>query len=307
MPKPYITKFRPTELDEFFGNKAVIKLCKKLVEDEDDRPQTYLLKGEKGCGKTSLARVLAMEFGADESQIIEIDCLQDRSIDMIRNLVDMTKSAPIVGSSKCFIIDECHELPKLSQEGLLKSTEEPPDYVYYFLCSTEPQRIWGTLRDRCFELEMKRLSPSQTAALIAQICVQEEIELDDIKLTKEIVRYAEGNPRKILKAIYYAKNLDSPEELREILGTVDTEDPEIVDLCRYLTYQKGNPIKILSGLKDKDAEGARRAVLKYTEKALLDPKNKGKVLRLLTTADNFQQPFYNGMIDLILATFASVD
>jgi len=306
MPKPYITKFRPTELDEFFGNKAVIKLCKKLVEDEDDRPQTYLLKGEKGCGKTSLARVLAMEFGADESQIIEIDCLQDRSIDMIRNLVDMTKSAPIVGSAKCFIIDECHELPKLSQEGLLKSTEEPPNYVYYFLCSTEPQKIWGTLKDRCFELEMKRLAGIDFLQFMQTIAEAVEVEL--VLPTQKMVRiYSEGNPRKILKGLYYAKKLDSPDELREILGTVDTEDPEIVDLCRYLTYQKGNPIKILSGLKDKDAEGARRAVLKYTEKALLDPKNKSKVLRLLTTADNFQQPFYNGMIDLILATFASVD
>jgi hypothetical protein len=107
--------------------------------------------------------------------------------------------------------------------------------------------------------------------------------------------------------LYYAKNLDDPKELKEILGTVDMEDPEIVDLCRFLTYGKNvDTLKILSTVKDKDAEGVRKAVLNYLQKAILDSRNKNKVFDLLSTAEEFKQPFYNGTIDLIYAVFASV-
>jgi DNA polymerase III gamma/tau subunit len=225
---------------------------------------------------------------------------------MIREIVQMAKSAPITGSAKAFIIDEVHTLQRLSQEGLLKDTEEPQKHTYYFLCTTEPQKIWEVLRDRCFELEMKRLGTKESGRMMAILCNEEDIEFTP-KILKEILRYAEGIPRRILKGLYYAKSVDASSELKEILGTVDLEDPEIVDLCRFLTYGKNvDTLKIISTVKDKDAEGVRKAVLSYLQKAILDPRNKNKVIDLLSIVEEFKQPFYNGTIDLIYAVFASV-
>ena len=96
MPKPIITRYRPSDLDEFFGNKAVVKVAKGLIDDEEGRAQTYLFTGEKGCGKTTLAKLLATEFGAEDGYIAEIDCLQDRSIGMVREIHNMMSSPPIL-------------------------------------------------------------------------------------------------------------------------------------------------------------------------------------------------------------------
>jgi DNA polymerase-3 subunit gamma/tau len=304
MPKPIITKYRPAHLVEFFGNKAVVKVAQGLIEDEEGRAQTYLFTGEKGCGKTTLAKLLANEFGADDSSVVEIDCSQDRSIEMVRNVHNMMSSPPLVGSAKAFIVDESHQLPKLSQDGFLKDTEEPPDYAYFFLCSTEPNRIVGTLRDRCLELELKRLRLKDAVLFIAHICSLDNIE-PSAREIRIILKASEGNPRKILKALYLSKHSDV-DSLKELLRFVDEDDPQVKDLCRNILYKKGSTIKILNSLKNKEPETTRKAVLSYMEKVILNPKDLKMVPKALHVSDCFSEFPSNGFIDIILATFESV-
>jgi DNA polymerase-3 subunit gamma/tau len=304
MPKPIITKHRPTDLDEFFGNKAVVKVARGLIDDEEGRAQTYLFTGEKGCGKTTLAKLLATEFGADDSAVIEIDCLQDRSIGMVREIHRMMSSPPIVGKAKAFIIDECHTLPKLSQEGFLKDTEEPPSFAYFFLCSTEPNRIIGTLRDRCLELELKRLGKTDAGVFMSIICDKEEVEFNE-KLFRTILKVSEGNPRKILKALYLAKHSDV-ESLKELLKSVDEDDPDIKALCRCMLHGKKGLVDTLNAVRNKEPETVRRAVLSYMQKVIMNPKDKKYVPRALDIAECFSEFPANGFIDIILATFESV-
>jgi DNA polymerase III gamma/tau subunit len=304
MPKPIITRYRPKDLDEFFGNKAVVKVARGLIDDEEGRAQTYLFTGEKGCGKTTLAKLLASEFGADDSMVAEIDCLQDRSIGMVRDIHNMMSSPPIAGTAKAFIIDECHTLPKLSQEGFLKDTEEPPGYAYFFLCSTEPNRILGTLRDRCLELELKRLRKTDAGVFMTLICDREEIEFNE-KLFKTVLRVSEGNPRKILKALYLTK-LSDEDSLKELLRSVDEDDPEINALSRCLLYKSGSLVKILNSLSNKEPESVRKAVLIYMQKVILNPKDRGIVPKAVHIAECFSEFPSNGFIDIILATFDSI-
>jgi DNA polymerase III gamma/tau subunit len=210
-----------------------------------------------------------------------------------------------VGSAKAFIIDECHSLPKLSQDGLLKDTEEPPDYAYFFLCSTEPGRIVGTLRDRCLELELKRLSKKDASFFAAVICEAEEIEFTE-KLLRTILRVSEGNPRKILKALYLTK-LGGLDSVKDLLKAVDEDDPEIRALSGHLLYGKGNLFNVLNGIKDKEPETIRRAVLSYMQKVILNPKNEKVWAKAVGIAESFSEFPSNGFIDIILATFESVE
>ena len=304
MPKPIITKYRPKNLDEFFGNKAVVKVAQGLIDDEEGRAQTYLFTGMRGCGKTTLAKLLATEFGADDSAVVEIDCSQDRSIEMVRNVHKMMSSPPLVGTAKAFIVDESHLLPSLTMQGFLKDTEEPPDHAYFFLCSTEPNRIIGTLRDRCLELELKRLNTKEATDFMGTICNQEKVDFTN-KLVKAILKVSEGNPRKILKALYLAKHSDV-ESLKELLRYVDEDDPDIKALCRRFLYKKGVLLDVLASLKDKEPETTRRAVLSYMQKVILNPKDSDAGIKAVQVAECFSEFPSNGFIDIILASFESV-
>ena len=287
------------------GNKAVKRVAKGLIEDEEGRAQTYLFTGEKGCGKTTLAKLLANEFGATEGNIAEVDCSQDRSIGMVREVHGMMSSPPLTGTAKAFIIDECHSLPKLSQDGLLKDTEEPPNYAYFFLCSTEPEKIVGTLRDRCLELKLNRLRKEDARDFIGQVCHKEKIDFTK-DLLRTVLRVSEGNPRKILKALYLTK-LGDVDSVKELLQFVDEDDPQVKTLCKRMLYEKGGLMDALEPLRDKEPEAIRRAVLGYMQKVLLNPKSGMRIqVMALHIAEAFSEFPSNGFIDIILATFASV-
>jgi DNA polymerase III gamma/tau subunit len=152
---------------------------------------------------------------------------------------------------------------------------------------------------------LKRLSIENDAIDFMQaICEREEITFTT-KLIKTILRVSEGNPRKILKALYLAKHSDV-ESLKELLKSVDEDDPDIKALCRCMLHGKSGLVDALNAVRNKEPETVRRAVLSYMQKVIMNPKDKKYVPRALDIAECFSEFPANGFIDIILATFESV-
>jgi DNA polymerase-3 subunit gamma/tau len=171
-------KYRPTTFDGVIGQETVVRILKGSV-DTGRTSHAYLFAGPKGTGKTTVARILAKALNCDKGpnshpcmecehcraitsgtdiDVIEIDAASNRGIVEIRDLRESTRFVPARSRKKVFIIDEAHMLTKDACNALLKTLEEPPDYVVFILATTEPQKLPETILSRCQRFDFKRIS-----------------------------------------------------------------------------------------------------------------------------------------------------
>jgi DNA polymerase-3 subunit gamma/tau len=138
-------KVRPGTLEEIVGNQRTIKAIAKMVESKE-KPHSILMQGGSGCGKTTVARIIAKIFGSDESSIFESNAANTRGIDDIREIARTAPLSTLGNKPKTYIIDESHQLTKPAQQALLKVLEDPPERCYFILCTTDPQNLIPTIR-----------------------------------------------------------------------------------------------------------------------------------------------------------------
>lgn len=118
-----------------------------------------LFTGPAGCGKTTSARIYANELEKCSSNIYELNCANYTGVDDIRKFViEPSKTKPLVGNYKIFILDENHQLTVQAQNALLKILEEPPEYCIFILCTTDPQKVLSTILSRCMRYDFQLIS-----------------------------------------------------------------------------------------------------------------------------------------------------
>lgn len=157
--------FKPSDVGQIFGQEHLLDLLCNWSEDLAQIPRALLLSGPYGCGKTSIAKILAGKLTTNERDLICIDSGQTRGIDDIRGLVDSARFSP-VGPAKVYILDEMHRLTKDAQSALLIALEEPPPRTYFFLCTTEPHGLLPTILSRCTKLHFKLLTEEATCQML---------------------------------------------------------------------------------------------------------------------------------------------
>lgn len=188
------TKYRPKSLDEVRGNKEAVDSSRKAISKDT---HAFLFTGPSGTGKTTMARAIVNEIGCKDHYIREIDAANARGIDTIREIVSECRHRPLGGGNKAYIFDEAHQLTEEAMHALLKVVEEPPEYVYLIFCTTHPEELIETLRNRCFSYRLAKLSESEIAGLIDDVAEKEGIavlpEVRDL-----IVKESDGTPRKAL-------------------------------------------------------------------------------------------------------------
>lgn len=298
-------KHRPKELEEIVGNAAVVRDLKSYL-NKPIHPHVFLFSGASGCGKTSLARIMATKLGCQPQDTLELNSANFRGIDTIRDIIQQARLTSIGGGKKAWIIDECHMQTKEAQSAFLKLLEDTPDHVYFFLATTEPQKLLKTVINRCVHFIVQPLPKNRIMYLLQKVCDKEGKEIST--LAKEsIADSSNGCPRMALNLLEKIFNLKTPQQ-EQVTEQAVKESNEIIDLCRALTKEKKEKkwpeiSKILKGLQDKDPEQVRLAVLGYCNKVLLNEDNPNAFLIM----DSFKEPFYNsGHAGLTRACYQSL-
>ena len=247
--------YRPETFQEVLGQEHIVRILKNQIET-DSTSHAYLFCGTRGTGKTTTARLLAKGLNclSDEGRpcgtcancrairdgsfmdVIEIDAASNNGVDNIRELRESVNYPPATGRKKVYIIDEVHMLSAGAFNALLKTLEEPPEYVTFILATTEVHKLPATILSRCMRLDFKRVPENTLISGMAGICGKIGIEVTEDAL-RIIAANADGSVRDGLSILDQCisggeKSIDSRNVL-EFLGASGDEDfLELTELVR---------------------------------------------------------------------------
>ena len=300
-------KYRPNKFEDMLGNREEIESLQSTL-NRKDRPHVYLFHGVSGAGKTTAARIAAKMIDDNESSIVEINSSNNRGIDTARQIIEQMQCAPFGGTATIFIIDEVHQTSKDWQDAMLKPLEDTPNHIYFFLCTTNPEKLKQALRTRCSEFHFPSLDKKYLIKLMRTVCREENKNVSD-EILEEISVWSQGSPRKSLVLLEKIIDMDSESALRLLeKGMSDEDDEETIELCRALIDRKntwGTVAELIKKLSETDMEKIRYSVLGYMQNVLLSGKEN---TRAAIAIESFSEPFYNtNKAGLVLACYQTVN
>lgn len=323
-------KYRPKTFSELIGQDSVSQTL-SLALDSGRLGHAYLFSGLRGSGKTSSARIFAKSLNCDKGptstpcgecencraaasgrhlDIIEMDAASSRKIDDIRDLIEQTRYAPAMGRYKIFIIDEVHMLTKESYNALLKTLEEPPNYVKFILATTDVFNIPPTILSRTQHFRFKKIPQKVVVAHLETILSKENIE-GDTQALEMIARSGNGSLRDALtlldQAIIYSKGHLNATLVAQMLGILD---PEILQrfFDALVRNERDEVFGILEMLEGYECEMVLEEMGLYLKNVLKDPNAPlslpllDRFFRILT--DSTQLLFLNANNSFVLTLTA---
>lgn len=268
-------KWRPKTFADVVGQEHIITALANGLKD-NRLHHAYLFSGTRGVGKTSIARlfakglncvhgVTATPCGECENckaieqgnfiDLIEIDAASRTKVEDTRELLDNVQYKPVVGRFKVYLIDEVHMLSRHSFNALLKTLEEPPEYVKFLLATTDPQKLPVTILSRCLQFHLKALDEPQISQHLAHILTQENIPFEEPALVK-LAKAAQGSIRDSLsltdQAIAMGDQQVTNSVVSNMLGLLD--DNYSVDIL-YALHQGNGELLMRTLQRVADAAG----------------------------------------------------
>ncbi len=240
-------KFRPSDFEEVKGQDAVVTTLRNQIKI-GRIGHAYLFCGTRGTGKTSVAKIFAKAVNClhpvdgspcEECEmcraisagvsmnVVEIDAASNNGVDNIREIREEVAYRPTEGKYKVYIIDEVHMLSIGAFNALLKTLEEPPEYVIFILATTEVHKIPVTILSRCQRYDFKRISAETICERLRELADREGLEAEE-KALRYIAKMADGAMRDALSlldqcAAFYINEPLTYERVLEVLGAVDTQ------------------------------------------------------------------------------------
>ncbi len=260
-------KYRPQTFDDLIGQEVVAETIINSIK-ADKIPNAYLFTGIRGIGKTTIARIVAKALNCSNGlenkckvkcdncdsitnsshiDVLEMDAASKTGVDDVRDLIEFSRYGPTSAKYKIFIIDEVHMLSKQAFNALLKTLEEPPEYLKFIFATTEIKKIPITVVSRCQRFDLSRIKSSELFEFIKKIKDKENGKISDDAL-KLIVKISEGSVRDALSLLNRALlSLDEGKELdlnsaQKIFGYFDKS--QLIELFELIL--KGEEKKVIS-------------------------------------------------------------
>ena len=283
-------KYRPKKFEEIIGQDAIVQILVNSL-DNNRLAHAYLFSGLRGSGKTTTARIFAKALEcingptskpcevcenclmANENRhidIIEMDGASNRKIEDIRDLIEHTKYKPSIGRFKIFIIDEVHMLTNEAFNALLKTLEEPPEYVKFILATTDPLKLPATILSRVQHFRFNKIKEKILKTHLIKVLTLENVEFEEEAL-RLIIKSAKGSVRDSLtlldQAIAFSKGKVEIDSVVEMLGIVN---PQIIEeVFKAIQDKDKKRIKeIVKEIKDYDIESIIDEIIIYLKDAL---------------------------------------
>ncbi|MFZ2737118.1 MAG: DNA polymerase III subunit gamma/tau [Burkholderiaceae bacterium] len=242
-------KYRPRNFSEMVGQEHVVRALSNALTTQRLH-HAYLFTGTRGVGKTTVARILAKSLNCqgpdglggitatpcgvcqaccdiDAGRFIdytELDAASNRGVDEVQSLLEQAVYKPVQGRFKVFMIDEVHMLTNTAFNAMLKTLEEPPEYLKFVLATTDPQKVPVTVLSRCLQFNLRPMAPETIRDHLAQVLQAEGISSDAQSL-RLLARGARGSMRDALsltdQAVAFGSGALEENQVRQMLGSVD--------------------------------------------------------------------------------------
>jgi len=265
-------RYRPRQFGELVGQEAVVRSLLNSIK-ANRVAHAYLFTGARGVGKTTIARILAKALNCREGptvtpcdqcdsckgiasgedvDVLEIDAASNRGIDEVRAIRDNVQYRPQHSHFKIYIIDEVHMLTPQAFNALLKTLEEPPPHVKFFLATTEAQRIPITILSRCQRFDLGGIGVTQIIDRLREIVASEELKADDEAL-ELIARRAAGSMRDaqslLDQLLAFAEDRLTVDQVHGLLGSAG-EDRVIELAGAILAHEPAKALQLLGKAAD---------------------------------------------------------
>lgn len=282
-------KHRPQYFQDVIGQGPIVEAVEKAIKERDTH--AFLFAGPSGVGKTTLARIGCYELGCKDGDIMEIDAATYTGVENMRSVQDVLQYKPFGTDHRGVIVDESHRLSKQAWDSLLKVIEEPPSFLTWFFCTTDPGKIPSTIKTRCMYLQLKAVKDYDLKKLLKKVMQEEQFKMDD-SILELVVREARGSPRQALVNLAACKGLTKRKEAADILKTAVENDP-IISLCRMLATSTNVTWGMVMGAMQKieeqeeNPEGVRIIMTNYMGAALRGAKTDKDAIHFLRILDEF--------------------
>ena len=261
-------KYRPKTFTEMVGQEHVVQALTNALTTQRLH-HAYLFSGTRGVGKTTVSRVLAKSLNCqgvdgtggitanpcgvcqactdiDAGRFVdytELDAASNRGVDEVQSLLEQAVYKPVQGRFKVFMIDEVHMLTNTAFNAMLKTLEEPPEYLKFVLATTDPQKVPVTVLSRCLQFNLRPMAPETVLDHLGHVLAQEQISSEPQAL-RLLARAARGSMRDALsltdQAIAYGGGQLQEASVRQMLGSADRS--HVFRLIEALAHGDGKSV-----------------------------------------------------------------
>ena len=316
-------KYRPRNFTEMVGQEHVVQaLTNALVQKR--LHHAYLFTGTRGVGKTTVSRILAKSLNCqgtdgqggitaepcgvcqacrdiDSGRFVdytELDAASNRGVDEVQSLLEQAVYKPVQGRFKVFMIDEVHMLTNTAFNAMLKTLEEPPEYLKFVLATTDPQKVPVTVLSRCLQFNLRPMAPETVFEHLTQVMAAEQLQAEPLAL-RLLARAARGSMRDALsltdQAIAFGNGWVQEAGVRQMLGSVDRS--YVLQMIRALS--EGDGSSVVSQVDSLRLQGVSAAATLEDMAMLLQ---RMAVMQMVPSmAQDGDDPDLLGLADLALA------